>query len=159
MLLTHENHSFPSLSNVCHSGKKEEYVFTDVTLRFLSTNLLITSITSLLYLLHVSAVWFYVWLKLSIKDNQSNSIYKSCALFFLTNTTNFCTGSKVQLLTLLYTIFSRERNPFRIPFIDKWYRFHIPCLELCISFDSCKCTINSMGINNKNLTFHDFVKP
>ena len=28
--------------------------------------------------------------------------------------------------------FSRKRSPFRIPSIDKWNPFHIPCLELCI---------------------------
>ena len=36
--------------------------------------------------------------------------------------------------------FSRKRYPFRIPSIDKWYLFHI-CLELCIPFNCCKCTI------------------
>ena len=39
--------------------------------------------------------------------------------------------------------FSRKRYPFRIPrpSIDKWYPFHIPCLELCIPFNCCKCTV------------------
>ena len=36
--------------------------------------------------------------------------------------------------------FSRKRYPFRIPSIDKWYLLHI-CLELCIPFNCCKCTI------------------
>ena len=36
--------------------------------------------------------------------------------------------------------FSRKRYPFRIPSIDKWYSFHIPCLELCIPFICCECT-------------------
>ena len=41
--------------------------------------------------------------------------------------------------------FSRKRHPFRIPrpSIDKWYAFHIPCLELCIPFNCCKCTVCS----------------
>ena len=25
--------------------------------------------------------------------------------------------------------------------IDKWYPFHILCLELCIPFNCCKCTV------------------
>ena len=37
--------------------------------------------------------------------------------------------------------FSRKRYPFRIPSIDKWYSFLIPCLELCIPFNCCKCTV------------------
>ena len=37
--------------------------------------------------------------------------------------------------------FSRKRCPFRIPSIDKWYPFHIPCLELCIRFNCCKCAV------------------
>ena len=37
--------------------------------------------------------------------------------------------------------FSRKRYPFRILSIDKSYLFHIPCLELCIPFNWCKCTV------------------
>ena len=37
--------------------------------------------------------------------------------------------------------FSRKRYLFRIPSIDKWYPFHIPCLKLCIPFNCCKCTV------------------
>ena len=44
-------------------------------------------------------------------------------------------------LTLLYIIFHKKRYSFRIPSIDKWYPFHIPCSELCIPFDCCKCTV------------------
>ena len=33
-----------------------------------------------------------------------------------------------------------RKYPFRIPFINKWYPFHIPCLELCIAFKCC-CTV------------------
>ena len=32
--------------------------------------------------------------------------------------------------TLLYTISHNKGTPFRIPSIDKWYPFHIPCSEL-----------------------------
>ena len=41
--------------------------------------------------------------------------------------TNFYTGR----LPFIYH-FSRKRYSFRIPSIDKWNSFHIPCLELCI---------------------------
>ena len=34
--------------------------------------------------------------------------------------------------------FLRKRDPFPV---DKWYPFHIPCLELCILFNYCKCTV------------------
>ena len=37
--------------------------------------------------------------------------------------------------------FSWKRYPFRILSIDKSYLFHIPCLELCIPFNCCKCTV------------------
>ena len=37
--------------------------------------------------------------------------------------------------------FSRKRYPFRIPSIDKWSPFHIPCLELCTPLNCCKCTV------------------
>ena len=37
--------------------------------------------------------------------------------------------------------FSWNNYPFRIPTIDKWYSFHIPCLELCIPFKCCKWTV------------------
>ena len=37
--------------------------------------------------------------------------------------------------------FPRKRCPFRRPSIDKWYPFHIPCLELFILFNCCKCTV------------------
>ena len=36
---------------------------------------------------------------------------------------------------------SRKRYPFGIHSIDKWYPFHIPCLELCIPFNCCKRTV------------------
>ena len=49
--------------------------------------------------------------------------------------------------------FSRKRYPFRIPSTDKWYSFHIPCLELCIPLNYRKCTAFCAGINHKNRTF------
>ena len=36
--------------------------------------------------------------------------------------------------------FSRKRYHLRIPSIDKWCPFHIPCLELCIPLNCSKCT-------------------
>ena len=36
--------------------------------------------------------------------------------------------------------FSRKTYPFRTLSINKW-SFHIPCLELCIPFNCCKCTV------------------
>ena len=52
-----------------------------------------------------------------------------------------------------YIQFFTKKNLFRIPSIDKWYPFHVPCLELCISFNCCKCTAFWIGINRKNRTF------
>ena len=50
--------------------------------------------------------------------------------------TNVYTGRlrpEVQPLIFFYTNhFSQKRFSFRIPPIEKWYPFHIPCLELCI---------------------------
>ena len=37
--------------------------------------------------------------------------------------------------------YSQKRYPFRIPSIDKWYPVYIPCLELYITFNCCKCTV------------------
>ena len=41
---------------------------------------------------------------------------------------------------LIYNL-SRKRYTFGIHSIDKWYPSHISCLELCISFNCCKCTV------------------
>ena len=51
------------------------------------------------------------------------------------NKTSVYTGklhSEVKPLILLYTIFHEKRDPFCTPSIDKWYPFHILCLEVCI---------------------------
>ena len=40
-----------------------------------------------------------------------------------------------------YIQFFTKRYSFRIASIEKWYPFHIPCLELCIPFNCCKCTV------------------
>ena len=42
--------------------------------------------------------------------------------------------SEVQPVTLFVYYFSRKRSPFRVPSIDKYYSFHIPCLELLHPF-------------------------
>ena len=55
---------------------------------------------------------------------------------------------EVQTITLLCTIFH-----------EKGYRFHIPCLRLCIPFNCCKCTVFSIGISHKNRTFSQLNKP
>ena len=53
---------------------------------------------------------------------------------------------EVQPLTLLYTIFDRQRyGPFRLPSIDKLYPFQKPSLELYIPFNVCKFTVSSFG--------------
>ena len=41
---------------------------------------------------------------------------------------------------LIYN-FSRKRHPFGIHFMDKWYPLHISCLEFCLPFNFCKCTV------------------
>ena len=55
-----------------------------------------------------------------------------------------CTGRlrpEVQPFTLLYIIFHQQAAPFvHLLLIDKWDPFHIPCIELCIPFNCCKCT-------------------
>ena len=59
----------------------------------------------------------------------------------------------VQPLTLLYTIFDRKRNPFRMSSIDQWDTFHIPSLELCIPFNCCKWAVFKIRINHDTRTF------
>ena len=47
-------------------------------------------------------------------------------------------------------------SPFYIPLLteNKWYPFHLPCLELCIIFKCCKCTVfNKLENQNDFLTF------
>ena len=70
--------------------------------------------------------------------------------------TKIYTGKRrpeVQPLYPFINHFSQKRYSFRISSIVKWYPFHIPCLELCISFTCCKCTVFQAGINHKNRTF------
>ena len=53
---------------------------------------------------------------------------------------------EVQTLTLLNTIFDRQRyGPFRLPSIHKWYPFQKPSLECCIPYNFCKFTVSSLG--------------
>ena len=57
--------------------------------------------------------------------------------------------------------FSRKRYPFRIPSsIDKWYPFHIPCLELSIPFTAVNALylILNRPINRKDRTFSRLYK-
>ena len=57
--------------------------------------------------------------------------------------------------------FSRKSYPFRIPSsIDKWYPFHIPCLELSIPFTAVNALylILNRPINRKNRTFSRLYK-
>ena len=49
--------------------------------------------------------------------------------------------------------FWQKTYPFRIPSIYKWYPFHIPILELCTSFNRCKCTVFNIWLNHKTRTF------
>ena len=37
--------------------------------------------------------------------------------------------------------FWQKRYPFRTLSVDKSYPLYIPCLELCIPFNCCKCTV------------------
>ena len=48
-----------------------------------------------------------------------------------------------------YIPFFTKRYPFRLHFFDKWYPYHTPCLELCIPFNCCKCTVTQ----SQNRTF------
>ena len=45
--------------------------------------------------------------------------------------------------------FSQKRHFIRIPSIDKWYSFHIPCLGLCIPFNCCKLTLLNRSQSQK----------
>ena len=49
--------------------------------------------------------------------------------------------------------FWQKRYSFLKPSFDKWNSFHIPCLELCISFNCCKCTLFKIWINHKTRIF------
>ena len=50
--------------------------------------------------------------------------------------------------------FWKKRYPFRTPSLDKWYRLHIPNLELYILFNCYKCTVfNKVLKNHKTRTF------
>ena len=54
----------------------------------------------------------------------------------------------------------KKKYPFgSIPSIDKWCPFHIPSLQLCISFNCCKCTFFMTWINLKPERFLEFSSP
>ena len=40
--------------------------------------------------------------------------------------------------------------PFRIPSTAKWYRFHVPSLELCIPLNCYKCNVCKVLINRNH---------
>ena len=42
---------------------------------------------------------------------------------------------EIQPLTPLYTFFLQKQYPFRIPFTDEWYSFHMPSLQFHIRFN------------------------
>ena len=43
---------------------------------------------------------------------------------------------EIQPLTPLYTFFFLQKQyPFRIPFTDEWYSFHMPSLQFHIRFN------------------------
>ena len=63
----------------------------------------------------------------------------------------------VHPLTLYnYTILGSKGTPFRIPYINKWYPFSIPNLQLCISLNCSKCTLFKIWIKPKPERFVDF---
>ena len=64
------------------------------------------------------------------------------------HTTNFHTGR-------LGPYLQARTDPI---FTQKWYPFHIPCLELCTLFTCSKCTVISIGIHDKNRTFSQLYK-
>ena len=43
--------------------------------------------------------------------------------------------------------------PFIYHFSRKRYPFHIPCLQLCIPFNCCKCIVFKIRFNHKTRTF------
>ena len=61
-------------------------------------------------------------------------------------------------LTLWYTIFG-TKYPFSIPSIEKWCFSHTPCLDLCINFNCCKCTLWSYKQTSNRDVFWTFSQP
>ena len=72
------------------------------------------------------------------------------------DSTNFYVGRlrpRSNRLSFIY-LSDRKGTPFAyLLYIDKWYPFHLPLLELCIPFNSCKCTVLKIWINHKPRTF------
>ena len=75
------------------TAEKEEYVFT----------------------CNIEILVFYVWSKLSIKDNQSNSMYKSCPLFFLTKDRTRYVCSFTEIFPYSLSILISHSFPFWLP--------------------------------------------
>ena len=65
---------------------------------------------------------------------------------------------EVQPLTLLYTIYHEKGTPFVYLLLTNGSSFHIPCLELCVPFNCCKCTVIYVIGNHKNRTFSRLYK-
>ena len=60
--------------------------------------------------------------------------------------------TKVQPLTLLYTIFHEKGTPFVYLLLTNGTLFTITSLELCIPFNFCNCTVFQIEINHKKRT-------
>ena len=43
-------------------------------------------------------------------------------------------------LSFYRPFFTKKSTPF-VYLLENWYSFHIPCLELCIAFNFCKCAV------------------
>ena len=94
---------------------------------------------------------------------SKESFIKSLSLLYsivccppLGYSTNFYMGRlrlRSNPLPFIY-LFDRKGTPFAyLLFIDEWYPFHLPLLELGIPFNSCKCTVLKVWTNQKPRTF------
>ena len=59
--------------------------------------------------------------------------------------------------------FWKKRHSFRVPSIDKWYPFLIlslePCIDPCIPFNCCKCTVFKYEYITNQRVFSTFTLP
>ena len=60
---------------------------------------------------------------------------------------------------LLHTIFCEKGNAFVYLLLTNGTPFHIPRLELCNSFNCCKCSLLNRNQSQKVQRFLDFIKP
>ena len=88
----------------------------------------------------------------SVTVGYSGGMVERSSLFKTTNTSPpqgrctqqmFIRGGSAPRSNILpfYIPFFTKKVPLSHPAIDKWYPFHIHCLELCIPFNCCKCTV------------------